>query len=303
MRNYFLILLTLCFSTFTYAHKDKLKLQTHGNIKTFCTATFHYSVFEKVTAIGILSEKLAKELNYKDTLLIEVRKPHFKKASNDYYRFDVNNSAYHLICEPCYEAPYKAEGMSIRIQAKDINVTDVLKIVEYAILNKKKLDKLQKIQKDYNEKNEFLGQYRYIPKEELAGIWKNQSSLITGLISEKIPLLPLEENEFKLFWQNNNFIFEYKRLGKGDDNIVLSIPNYYYFTSKNWNGLVFLNPNQFYYINSYKNEYVETQLSVRLPVFIEADVDRKLIFYDFMGKLYMLLINKKKVISDFESCL
>jgi len=84
---------------------------------------------------------------------------------------------------------------------------------------------------------------------------------------------------------------------------VLSIPNYYYFTSKNWNGLVFLNPNNFYYLNSYKNEYVETELSVTLPVFIEADIDRKLMFYDFMGKLYMLLIDKNKLITDFESCL
>lgn len=304
MKNYFLLLLAFCFSTLTYAHKDKLKLQTHGNIKTFCTATFHYSVFEKVTAIGIISEKLAKELNYTDTLLIEVRKPHFETFKDDNYRFDMDNSAYQFLFESYYEAPYKAEGMSIRIQAKDINVTEVLRLVEFAILNKKELDKMQLTEKIYDlDDNKYLGKYKYIPKEELAKIWSNQSDLITKLITEKIPLLPNEENGFKMFWQNNNFIFETnKNWGKRDDYTILSIPNYYYYTLKNWNGLVFLNAHCFYYLNGNKSIYLENERAINIPVLIDNEFHNKLIFFSSQD-LYMLLIDKKKLITDFESCL
>lgn len=302
MRNYFLILLAICFSTFAHAHKDKQKLQTHGNIKTFCRATFHYSVFEKVTAIGILSEKLAKELNYKDTLLIEVRKPHFETFKDDNYRFDMDNSAYQFLFESYYEAPYKAEGMSIRIQAKDINVTEVLKLVEFAILNKKKLNKMQLTEKIYDlDDNKFLGKYRYIPKEQLIKIWSNQSDLITKIINEKVPLLVEDELGLGVYWQNNNFIFGHNYKKGKIDNEALLIPNYYYFTSKGLSGLIFLNNTQFYHMGYYKNQFIENTEPMNLPVLIENELYNKLIFFNDR-KMFLLLIDKKKVISDFENC-
>ena len=302
MRKYFFILITLCFCFNSYAHKDKQKTETFGNIKTACKATFHYSVFEKVTAIGILSEKLAKELNFKDTLLIEVRKPHSESFENDNYQFDVSNSAYQFIFESYYENLYQVDGMAIRIQAKDINVTHVLKLVEYAILNKKKLDKMQLTEKVYDFiGNEYLGEYKYIPKEELTKIWDNQSDLITKIINEKIPLSIEDESGLGIYWQNNNFIFG-RNYRKGEiDNKTLLIPNYYYFTSKGSSGLIFLNNTQFYHMGYYQNLFIENAEPINLPVLIDSELFNKLIFYN-SRQLFLLLIDKKKVISDFENC-
>ena len=136
MKTKIQFLILLLFSINSYAHKDKFFHENYGNVKVYMRTGFNYSDLDKIKIIGKLSEKLSKNLNYKDTIFIEYIQDYTNLYKDDLYLLEYNNSNFKLING--LEEPNSLEtnnnGLSVRIYADQIKILDVLKFVEYLVI-------------------------------------------------------------------------------------------------------------------------------------------------------------------------
>jgi hypothetical protein len=66
-------ILLFLITTLSYGfHKEHAEFKVYGNVKVLGRSGFHnYNEFNKFKIIGKLSEQLCRNLNYKDTIVLE----------------------------------------------------------------------------------------------------------------------------------------------------------------------------------------------------------------------------------------
>lgn len=211
MKSFFSLFILLLFSTSFNANHPKIKAKDYGNIKTLYISEFNandktISAEElKMEILGQFSKDLAEKLGFKDTIMIE-RLTYLSYNKEDLYIVENNDSNYKLLL--LKEGSLKksgGSGIAIRIQSAKVNVLDVLKLVEYAIINEKKLNRHLK-SKDY-----------FFSKDEKIKVLANTNQFISTIISQHSDIIQnLMQKEFILFrdsnkiisWQNNEFVFK-----------------------------------------------------------------------------------------------
>lgn len=192
MKFIFSLLIFLIFSNYCHAHKPKFKVERFGNVKTFFRSQFNFgdkpieSQEMKIHIVGKLSEILANRLNFKDTLMIEYEKNHFKQKLKI---LESDNSNYKVLgLTEGGVIKSNGRGLAVRIIDDNIEVSDVLKLVEYTIVNKEKLNQsLNPIKYFYNDENQITvlaNSDDFIQK-----ITKKQSDLIDEIIANEVELL------------------------------------------------------------------------------------------------------------------
>ena len=313
-------LLILFFSTFittnSLAHKDIHIHKKYGNVKIYMKTGFYYSDVLKIQIIGKLSNELSKYLEYKDTILIEYLQDYTNWYKDDIYLLENNNSDYKFIqgIEKLNKKQNSSskKGISIRICADRINIVETLKLIEYTIINRKKINKYLTSRKiryndTYFHKTHFITTGN--SKQFIQKIFnKTTSELIKRLINRKIVAEAKKNKQVEIYWKNNQFIFEKKYIKELEkENIQLFKINDYFYHIYIDNGnrlLIFTDNTHFYYVDPYnklikQNEYKN---GTYVPVGAIGKFGNKLIIHKLIGNsdMNIYLIKQNKMISKFE---
>ena len=202
-------------TTLTYGfHKEHREYSTYGNIKVIGRSAFaNYNEFNKFKIIGKLSQQLCQKLNYKDTIVLEFEhiysnyKPNLiivEKGNTEYisklYRLEKIDSI--------YSVPNKNIGICIRQIAQKFDVVEVLKLLEYVIINHENLifEKHKVKLRDFDMKTTKTIKYLSINKKLIKSIIKNSktSELVKEIINSDV--LFFEFGNIKGKWNNEEFI-------------------------------------------------------------------------------------------------
>ncbi len=224
MTRFFLLFIFLLYSEILTAHKPKFKAENFGNVKTFFKSGFNFGnqIIEsqemKIHIIGKLSETIAKRLNFKDTLMIEYERSFSK---NKLIILENGNSNYKVLgLNDGGVIKSNGKGMAVRIVDENINVIDVLKLVEYSILNKKKINKsLISVDYAYNYEGDKI---TVLANSEvfIQKLIQKKSNLINEIINEEIELLNNGFTQTRISWRNDEFIFGFNEIPPKDGNYI-----------------------------------------------------------------------------------
>lgn len=212
-------ILLFLLTTLSYGfHKEHVEFHIYGNVKVIGRSGFHnYNEFNKFKIIGILSEKLCQKLNYKDTIVLEFEhnysnyKPNLiivEKGNSEYisklYKIEKIDSLY-----TTPNNNNKNIGLGIRQIAQKFNVVEILKLLEYVIMNNENLifEKLEFKFKyyDFNKRTKIINYYSINKKLLKSILHKPETSeLITKIINSDVLFLEFENT--KGVWNNEEFI-------------------------------------------------------------------------------------------------
>jgi hypothetical protein len=310
LKHFFLFFLFLVSSNFAEAHKPKIRVETFRNVKTYFESEFNFnpktigSEDLKIRVIGQLSSVIAENLGYSDTIMIE-RKTYYPHDPNQkFFILENNNSQYKLaVLDRGTLLKSNNKGLAIRILSENINVVDVLKLVEYSILNRKKLNK-KLIPTTY-----FYGdeQLPILANSEdfIQKVCKTKSKLVNEVIDNEIGLLDNGFLRTKISWKKGKFIFEINNEHPTNYNdyrfgeIDYEIEDFKYYVDSLYSNyfLIFHNSKMFTYFdgNSENTSYkIEVEKSFWYPFQLSKDsFGDKIILFDNNSYFYVYNFKKK----------
>ena len=259
-------ILVFFLTTLTYGfHKEHREYSTYGNIKVIGRSAFaNYNEFNKFKIIGKLSQQLCQKLNYKDTIVLEFEhiysnyKPKLiivEKGNTEYisklYRLEKIDSI--------YSVPNKNIGICIRQIAQKFDVVEVLKLLEYVIINHENLifEKHKVKLRDFDMKTTKTIKYLSINKKLIKSIIKNSktSELVKEIINSDV--LFFEFGNIKGKWNNEEFIIS---------NEILSIKyNDIFCVTELKDGiLIFENNKSFIYFTNTEKQFKKFNTKTKL---------------------------------------
>ena len=259
-------ILVFFLTTLTYSfHKEHREYSTYGNIKVIGRSAFaNYNEFNKFKIIGKLSQQLCQKLNYKDTIVLEFEhiysnyKPKLiivEKGNTEYisklYRLEKIDSI--------YSVPNKNIGICIRQIAQKFDVVEVLKLLEYVIINHENLifEKHKVKLRDFDMKTTKIIEYLSIDKKLIKSIIKNSktSELVKEIINSDV--LFFEFGNIKGKWNNEEFIIS---------NEILSIKyNDIFCVTELKDGiLIFENNKSFIYFTNTEKQFKKFHTKTKL---------------------------------------
>lgn len=250
--RYFLLLFICCLSIPAFAHRDFYVSRNYRNIKTSIKTGFLYEEINKTLIIGQLAEKLSKEFNYKDTILLHFDHHYTipEEVATDYF-VSFNNDK---------------NRIEIKVHGNKYEVVPVLKLLEYAIRNTSTIQKQQKTvhyEKHYNNIDLMTISDKSIRKI----IGEKDNELIKKIISHKIyrpdGIVKKEHPYgFTYYWQNNKFYLIEKT--HYEEVPIIQLENIYTLYNMGLNMVVFDTNKSFYHINAHY--YKQPKLSRRLII-------------------------------------
>jgi hypothetical protein len=260
-----IIFLLSFFCTSIYAKKTITIKHTIENITVYVSSFSNREEINKGIIIGEYINELCKKNKYKDS--IEV-----------YFEMTLNH-------QPKYYFENK-NNILLHTEAFEFNVADHLKLIEYAILNKKASLKNADITKIVNVKNS-------IKIDEVLQLKVERPNVVNELKNQ---------SDFSYFYQNNKY-FVYN---KKTNQYLQKFDSIYLFSSiLKFRPLIFINNHEFYYLNlnddikfnSFSKENVlhENSLIKELNNFIVFDVFDKNINDN---NLSILNVNNNKLIDN-----
>ena len=312
MKPIFSLIIFLIFSNYCTAHKTKVKIKNFGNVKMLYISEFNFgdktvSAEElKMEILGKLSKQIADKLGFKDTIMLE-RKTDMYPNKNNLFIIEQNDANYKLLkLGEGYEKMEGGSGVAIRIQSLKVAIEDVLKMVEYAIKNKKKLNKsLNPVNYFYNYEDQITvlaNSDDFIQK-----IIRKKSNLIDEIIQSEILLLDSGELRTEISWKNNEFIFAKNPKYLKENNVYkneyvsykVSDFKYYLESFDSSYVVIFNDVNTFTYFDG-REENTSTQrldknIGDLYPFRLSKDkISNKIILIPFRSNvIYIYKINKK----------
>lgn len=263
------LLVLLFFSCFTsYAHKDTSYAKMYDKTTSIFITGFLYEEINKGYIMGEYANMLAKELGYKDSLLLIFRHdytrsyPHFMKIvkSNDF--------------------------ISIKYKKSDYSLLETLNLVEYAILTKK----TDSLSDDFLKKIES----------------KNPSELVKKVLSKRIyrpdEIEDLDNNSIYSYYAQDNKYYIFRNSAENKPIIVLD-NIYLFYTLQNSSFIIFDSQLSFYYSSSFKDNlqqnfvpgsesyyrpFVLNRLSWNIIAFTHVRDERVLLYFIDKNKLQLI---------------
>jgi len=250
-RLIFYILLGLT-SIHASAHTGVGITQDYDNVRVHSYRETNREDYRKAFIIGQLASKLAKELHYTDPIFLDCwlgLLPIDSVASTD-YQISVQHHKY------WNEEGDGSEKLIIRQQAKNYDVIETLKLVEYAIKNKKSIQKQQQLLKStffYDRGNEKLSISNDLIQKALQQPHGEEIEVLLQTRIERPLLYDERKPNFTYYWQNNEyFIFRNQWNRQENDldvSVLLTLPHIHHFEDLGLLFLVFDTPASFYYLN------------------------------------------------------
>lgn len=249
--NYILIIILTFVVETAIAHRDFWVIKDYGNIKVRVKTGFQYEEINKAFIIGQLSQKLSKEINYKELIFLDFNHAYTGDCDPDYFisydKGNINES-----WEDKRQKDYlKENSIIVRQVSRNFDVVSTLKILEYAILNLKTIKSTQK-QITYNQ-NYCSWKINSIDTILIKRQLKmRESKILTKALKNRIDRA---DKNFKYgvsyYWQDNKFNVYYRDYDNRD-TILLTVANIYDYHTINGNSTVIFNTDStFYHIGRY----------------------------------------------------
>lgn len=228
-----------------YAHSDWFYESTNGNVRTSIKTGWDYEEIRRMEMIGKLANILSEELNSNQAMYIYL---------NHLYTTPNASSQYYVSCS----STEQNETILISCYCNRIDPVTVLKLAEYAALNKNDIKKTQQpitIKLPHEKTKEIIS----IPNETINKLLTATPSIaIVKTIANKI-YRPLRKNEFvniSYFYQNNKyFVFKKEFVRKNGEYVdneitVKELDDIYQFSVVSYeHALVFDTDKSFYFID------------------------------------------------------
>ncbi|WP_405566855.1 hypothetical protein [Polaribacter sp. Asnod6-C07] len=223
----------LLFSTFIFlfsinifGHRDFYVVKETGNIKTIIKTGYKYEEVNKIEIIGILAERLAQTLNYKEPILLDFNHFYVGNVKPTYFlSFDRGISNFNNIDDIYNKNLLIIDGIVVRQVGSSFNILDTLKILEYAIKNREKIRKTQrKIKFDDFYCNWFMNSVEMTSVKK--SVLNSDSKLVNEIINTKI-YRPENKNKYGItyYWKNNKFYFINKK--ENEEKLITTLDNVY----------------------------------------------------------------------------
>lgn len=310
MKRFFLLFVLLIFSNNFSAHKPKVKAENFGNIKTYFISGFNFGskTIEaeelKMQIIGRLSKVISDKLGYRDTIMIE-RKTFLSDNKRDFYMLENDNSNYKVaVLDDGIILKSNNEGLAIRIISAKVNVVDILKLIEYTIKNRRKINNsLVSLPYFYSEDSQM--KVLSNTKEFISKIINRNSKLVEEIIKEEVILA--NDSETIISWNNNEFVFKMNLEKFRPDNLYrdllkdqLKVQDFkYYINSPNYSFfLIFHDMETFTYFDG-SEEHTSQKIRIEnkrswYPFVLTKDkIGSRIILYDRNQTIFIYDIKKK----------
>jgi hypothetical protein len=233
------------------AHTGVGATQNYGNISVHSYKDLEVEEFRKAFIIGQLAKKLADQMQCTDSI-------HLDFLFN-YYKHDSLPTAYHVSVEQIDRWGKKSktgiEKIVIRQYAYQYDFEATLKLLEYAIKNRKQIKKSQTWKR--NPAAQGVRSFLSISDDEIGRVQRRVSSAVVKKVMQTRvdrPLISSEDRQHGVsyYWQNGAFhIFKKMRLlgeNKETDAVITELPDIYNFHSLFPMTVVFDSPASFYFI-------------------------------------------------------
>jgi hypothetical protein len=261
-------ILLFLLTTLSYGfHKDHVEYKIYGNIKVYGKSAFaNYNEFNKFKIIGKLSQQLCQKFNYKDTIVLEFEhiysnyKPSLiivEKGNTEFisklYRIEKIDSL--------YTTPNnnKNSGICIRQIAQKFDIVEVLKLLEYVIINHENLifEKYKVKLRDFDMKTTKIIEYFSINKKLIKSIIKNSktSELVKEIINSDI--LFFEFGNIKGKWNNEEFIIS-------NEFLSIKYKDIFCITEIKDGILIFENNKSFIYFTNTEKQFQKFHIKTKL---------------------------------------
>lgn len=207
-----------------YAHKTKVVVEDFGNIKVIFTTGFYFEEMNKGLIIGQYAEMLSKELNFEQQVTLWFDHSYTKKIIKEYNINDRDFDEYS-----------KKNGIFIKMNDRSYEVSDVLQLLEYSILNYNKISNVDGI--------EILNSLRVKSK--------NVEDVLSNKIYRPTIIKELEnKNSLISYYYKDGHYHLYRNESDGE-NILFIFDNIFQLTEINENStIVFSSPDTFYFITN-----------------------------------------------------
>ncbi|OCK49833.1 hypothetical protein BA768_08025 [Chryseobacterium sp. CBo1] len=312
MKPFFSFIIFLFFSNYCTAHKTKVKIQNYGNVKTLYISEFNFgdktvSAEElKMEVLGKLSKQIADKLGFKDTIMLERKTIMYPNKSN-LFIIEQNDANYKLLkLGEGYEKTKGGSGVAIRLQSLKVAIEDVLKMVEYAIKNKKKLNKsLIPVNYFYNDDNQITVLAN--SDDFIRKITRKQSDLVNEIIKTEVELLNNGFSKTKISWKDGEFVFGFNDVPPNNGNYFkletekFTTKDFKYYIENTWNDffIVFHDSDCFTYFDGREentsSQKLDENISDFYPFRLNKDkISNKIVIIPFRSDvIYIYKINKK----------
>ena len=319
MKPIFSLIIFLIFSNYYTAHKPKFKVEKFGNVKTFFRSGFNFgdktreSQEMKIQVIGKLSEILAKRLNLKDTLMIEYERNYNNKKL---IILENDNSNYKVLAlNEGFIMKSNNRGLAVRIIDENIDVIDALKLVEYTILNRKKINKFL-IPTDYTYS--YSGEYKVNvlanSEDFIQKVLKKKSDLIDEIIKDEIELLDNGFSNTKISWKNGEFIFGFNDIPPTTGNYLCLetekyiVKDFKYYIEDFWNDffVIFHDSSSFTYFGRWEKNASIQKIEEKVIGFYPFRINKerisssKILLIPPMEDFFYVYNIKKKLLQKVE---
>ncbi|WP_131797346.1 hypothetical protein [Chryseobacterium kwangjuense] len=265
MKHILMLFILVPFSNFFSAHKSKVIAKNFGNVKIYYSSYFNFdravsSEELKIQILGELSQDIARRLEYKDTILIDYQVL-FNRKGKKLIILESENSQYKILgLQEGKIIKSNGKGLAIRVIDVKINIDEILKLVEYTIINRKKINKhLSSVKFSFDEENSIS-----IPansEEFINTIIRKKSKLVEEVMDKNIVLLINGYIQTELFWRNNEFVFGMNTVPPSDGHYTTFVRDQY--KVKDFK----------YYVNSRSSDF-----------FVISDERDRLIYFDGIEK-------------------
>ncbi|SHE33785.1 hypothetical protein SAMN05443633_10129 [Chryseobacterium arachidis] len=319
LKQFLTLLIFLLLSGILTAHKPKSKSEKFGNVKTFFKSGFNFgdktreSQEMKIHIIGKLSETVGKRLNFKDTLMIEYERSY---KENKLIILENNNTNYKVLgLTGGSIIESNGKGLAVRIIDENINVIDVLKLVEYSICNRKKINKFlipTDYIYDYSNENKIT-----VPansEDFIQKILKKKSDLIDEIIKDEIELLNNGFSHTKISWKNGEFIFGFNNIPPKNGNYLslktekYIVKDFKYYIENFWNDffVIFQDSSSFTYFDGWEKntcvQKIEEKVNGFYPFMMNKEriTSSKILLIPAMEDFFYVYDIKKKLLQKVE---
>ncbi|MBL0202586.1 MAG: hypothetical protein IPP81_21245 [Chitinophagaceae bacterium] len=261
-----LLLLFILMRSVSYAHQDFWVTKTFGLVKVRIATGFNYEEINKAWIIGELTNKLAKNLEYKDTIFLDFRHYYLSDCIPDYFISYDDGSITEIQGSEFQKLSFLSNNsIVIREVSRKFDASITLQLTEYAIKN---LALIKEKQKPYRyNKNVFRWLINSIDTSQIRKIADgNSSENVRRILANRI-FRPKTKNQdiydITYFFEKGKYHICYNdALTK--NNVLLDLPSIYQLEIISLGeAVVFDTDSTFYYVRGIYGTHTSSKMTIK----------------------------------------
>lgn len=269
----------------SFAHKDAIAQDSCGNTRIYMRSAFKYGEFNKTKVIVQIIDKVAKELNYNEDILIEY--------NHQIRRYYSENDEVFLEYRKFRNENY----LKIKITDTNIDIEQFINIAEFAIKNRKKLKSLEFKIDDFDvETNQKVGSHIVTNPKIIDSInVLKLNEKYTNYMNSQIEIF--RNDKFNCYWKNKKYHYIIK---ENEINLLFSIDDNLLYSNEltDFGLVVFPNHKEFFFINNYGEISENHELECNNEVFYFRKRSELILVNTYTSEQFYYLPSRDKLLKE-----